>query len=144
MNYIHEAREFLKHFKDMKIANENLRYKIDEMNEKISEVKGMTISDMPKGGGSNHPDDNLCNAMFERDRCLEALSKNSIKLSRATTIFNKLDKESKEILTMYYIEEEKTDTEIARELGIGRTKLSLKKNSALRKFAIQLFGINAL
>ncbi|QLY82247.1 sigma-70 family RNA polymerase sigma factor [Clostridium intestinale] len=144
MNYIHEAKEFLRHYKDIKIANENLRYKIKELNSRLGEVKSMTISDMPKGGGGELPDDKLCNIVFERDKNIEALQKNSLTLTKATTILNKLDEESRKVLILSFIEDDKTDTEIARELKITRPTLNEKRKKALKKFSIQLYGIKAI
>ncbi|ERK31568.1 sigma factor-like helix-turn-helix DNA-binding protein [Clostridium intestinale] len=144
MNYIHEAKEFLRHYKDLKIANENLRYKITELNSKLSEIKSMQITDMPHGGGGELPDDKLCNIVFERDKNIEALQKNSLILTRSTAILNKLEEEYRKVLILSFIENERTDTEIARELNVTRPTLNDKRRKALKKFSIQLYGIKAV
>ena len=144
MNYIHEAKEFLRQYKNLRIANDNLRDKIAMLRTELEGYKPVNSSGMP-GGGSSSPDDSLCNLIFERDRNIEALQANSLRLSKATAILNKLDKESLDILKLSFIEsEEKTDTEIAKELGIGRTTLNEKRRRALKEFSIQLFGIKAM
>lgn len=144
MNYIREAEEILNHYRDLQIANTNLEERLEEIYAQLNDAKAIEISDMPKGGGNNSPDDRICNLIYQRDETEHNLQINRNTLHKIEEILEKLGSENKEILLESFDDIGKTDSSIAKSLGISRTTLIQKRGKALKKFAVQLFGIKAV
>lgn len=145
MNYIKETVNILKNMENLKKAEENLKYQIIEVRSDLKSTKSSIITDMPQGGSCSH-DDRTCNLIFKEKQLLKNLKETQIKISKVNKLFEGLSEEEKLLLEKVYGEESelKTDTDIAKELGISRATLSNKKNRVTKKLAIQLWGIATL
>lgn len=145
MNYIKETVNILKNMENLKKAEENLKYQIIEVRSDLKSTKSLIITDMPQGS-SDSPDDRTCNLIFREKQLLKNLKETQIKISKVNRLFEGLSEEEKLLLEKVYGEESelKTDTDIAKELGISRATLSNKKNRVTKKLAIQLWGIATL
>lgn len=146
MNYIKETVNILKNMENLKKAEENLKYQIIEVRSDLKSTKSLIITDMPQGGSGSSPDDRTCNLIFKEKQLLKNLKETQIKISKINRLFEGLSEEEKLLLEKVYGEESefKTDTDIAKELGISRATLSNKKNRVTKKLAIQLWGIATL
>lgn len=142
MNYIKETVNILKNMENLKKAEENLKYQIIEVRSDLKSTKSLIITDMPQGS-SGSPDDRTCNLIFKEKQLLKNLKETQIKIAKVNRLFEGLSEEEKLLLEKVYGEESelKTDTDIAKELGISRVTLSNKKNRVTKKLAIQLWGI---
>lgn len=140
MNYIWEAKDFLKHYREYENANKNLIDKLSKLNAGLEGYKPINYSDMPHGSGEASPDDKLCNMIFERDVTKNCLKENKIKIDDCEKIIAGLDEECKNILTMSCIDE-LPEIQIMHKLNISRANYFRKKGEALRSLARQLFGI---
>lgn len=139
MNYIWEAKDFLKHFREYENADKNLNDKLKKLNTELEGYKPINYSDMPHGS-SETTDDQLCNMIFERDFTKECLMSNKNKINECKQILNNLNEEYKKILILSCIDE-LPETEIMQKLNISRANYFRKKNEALRTLAKNLFGI---
>ncbi len=142
MNYITEAIEYLTHYKELDIANDNIKLRIKEVEGELESCKGAIYSDMPKGS-KTMPDDRICNLIFQRDRLKEIQEENKLKLNTIESMFNKLEDEYKNILTISYVER-KNEMAILDELNMSRATYYRIRSKAIKSFAIQLFGIVAI
>lgn len=142
MNYITEAIEYLTHYKDLDIANDNIELRIKEVESELEGCKGAVYSDMPKGSKAM-PDDRICNLIFQKDRLKELHEENKLKLSQLENMFNKLEDEYRDILKLSYVER-KNEMSILDELSMSRATYYRLRTKAIKSFAIQLFGIAAI
>ncbi|WP_368244110.1 hypothetical protein [Clostridium tertium] len=145
MNYIKETVNILKNMENLKKAEENLKYQIIEVRSDLKSTKSLIITDMPQGG-SGSPDDRICNLIFKEKQLLKNLKETQIKISKVNKLLEGLSEEDKLLLEKVYCEDSelKTDTDLAKELGISRATLSNKKSRVTKKLAIQLWGIATL
>lgn len=140
MDYLGEAKDFLKNYKYYKIASKNLQNKLNELVSKLEGYKSVVYSDMPSGKSGAAPDDRLCNMIFEKDRISELLKENKSKISEIETILSNLSDDHRNILIKAYINEE-SEVQITMDLCISRRTYYRYKNDAIRELARQLFGI---
>lgn len=145
MNYIKETVNILKNMENLRKAEENLKYQIIEVRSDLKSTKSLIITDMPQGS-SGSPDDRTCNLIFKEKQLLKNLKETQIKISKVNKLLEGLSQEDKLLLEKVYGEESelKTDTDIAKELGVSRATLSNKKSRVTKKLAIQLWGIATL
>lgn len=141
MNYISEIIIIIKNYNNLKIAQENLKDKLRDINTKLEGYKSINYGNIHgSGAGAN---DKILNLLFEKNKTLEAYKENKITLNKLNKIFSGLSQDEKEVLLHAYIED-KTDTEIAKELDISRKTLNDKKRKAIKKLAVQYWGIKAI
>lgn len=147
MNYIKEAEKYLRHYRD-------LQHSIDYMNKKISKLtweglpdgykKNITIDDMPHGSKFK---DEMYNIAFELKTFQRMKEETEKELKEMDSILNKLAKEDsnyEKVLRYWYIEK-KPKEEIAELIHYSsRTTIYEIKGKAIRKFAVMIFGLDAL
>lgn len=138
-NYIKETKLLIKKYNDLKIAEENLKDKLVEHELSMISCKGQDLSGMP-GGSRLTGDEKMTNAIFKKEVLLEQLDKLQERLRKMEKAFKGLTIEERKTL-FKMLDESKTDTLIAQELGISRTTLDKKRKVLLNKFATLLWGI---
>lgn len=141
MDYVREAKEFLKNYRDYVIAQENLKDRLKELNTTMNNCKMIDYSGMPRAQ-STEPDDRICNLIFERDETKKCLEENTAMLEKAKKIIANLTKEQQQILELSYIAED-TDTAISLRLHMSPRTFYRAKSEAIRTLARQLWGISA-
>lgn len=151
MDYIREAVEYLKSYKDMKISLKNLKDEIRELGLEIPGDTAISFSDMPGGSGPHLPDDKIINKMCRLEQAKEEYIATKKKLEKMDKIIAKLsyggNKCYEKVLRMWYIDngDKKPDAEeIAKELNYTERHVYRIKGIALRKFAIQLHGVKVI
>lgn len=142
MNYIRETIEYLRNYDNIMNATVNLQERLMELEAALDGYKAIDYSGMPKGGSTAH-DDRLCNLIFNRDRTLELLNANLDAELKIKDVIDKLDEETKKILVMAYIQN-KGENKIMSDLSVSRRTYYRMKNEAIRKLAVQLFGIRVV
>lgn len=144
MDYIREAIEYLKSYKDLQMAVINLKEEIQKLD---AELKGsaITYKDMPGGSGALQSDDVMLNKLFRLQQCKLKYAESYREIKRIDRILEGLSEgEGNEkhtaILKRTFIDGGDIDV-IADELGYSRRQYYRVRNVALRRFAVQLFGI---
>lgn len=141
MDYIYEAKEFLKNYRTYKRADENLRDKLGDLDTALEGYKPTDLSGMP-GAAAENPDDRICNLIFERDKTKEAYEANRQLLEKAEKILQGMDKDLREILVMAYVDE-MFETDIVKKLCLSRPTYFRIKGKAIRQLAREIWGIKA-
>lgn len=146
MNYIKETVNILKNMDSLKMAERNIELRLKEVRSAMHCTKSIEISDMPKGSSASLPDDRICNLIFEEKELIKRLEETKNKTILMQQLLDGLTDDEKIILDKAYGEdsEYKTDTDIAKELNISRRGYIDKKKNAIKKLAIQLWGIVAI
>lgn len=144
MDYKREAIEYLKSYKDTLNSVRNLREEISILD---AELKGsaITYTDMPGGGGVVPADDIMINKIFRKALAERGLKESSITIKRIDRILESLNDEDRhgDMLRRSFIERlsDKDIEELADEFGYSRRQFYRVREKALKRFAIQLFGI---
>jgi DNA-directed RNA polymerase specialized sigma24 family protein len=143
MDYIREATEYLKSYSYLKGEEKELEEKIQEIEEELLNVKEIHYSDMPTGSNRNRPDDELVNTIFRLDKCKNKLDSMREDMKKIVLSLNKLPPYERDVLTYYYIDGIR-DFSLYEKLRCSERKFYSDKAKIIRKFAIQLFGIEVI
>lgn len=143
MDYIREATEYLKSYSYLKVEEKELEEKIGEIEEELLNVKEIHYSDMPTGSNRNRPDDELVNTIFRLDKCKNKLDSMREDMKKIVLSLNKLPPYERDVLTYYYIDGIR-DFSLYEKLRCSERKFYSDKAKIIRKFAIQLFGIEVI
>lgn len=151
MNYfngVSMADQLLKHYKGLERSVQNLDQRINSLVRRASPrpLKAIDIEEMIKAGGKK---DTTLNLLFEIKVLMDTRDETKEELSRIDKVLEDIEKEPgckfyTPVLRAWYID--KTPKEdIAKEIGYSsRQSIYDIKNAALRKFAVELFGIKSL
>lgn len=145
MDYVREAENILRGYNDIVDSVENLKKELSEINAEITCLKNFNYSGMPQGGGSSLPDDILVNKLFRKQKATEELKITIHKLGRINDILSKLsegngNEEHEKILRAFYIKNLKAEN-LEKEMECSERHAYRLKNTAIRRFAVQYFGI---
>ncbi len=147
MNCIREAEEHLWYYRDMKRSLEHIERKLNKLHwdGKPQELKAVEIDGMPH---ANRQHDDMINIMYEYKRYLHMKETTELEIKEIDMILDDITKEKgcehyKDVLKMWYIEKA-TKYEIALKIGYSERSVYHHKEKAIKKFAIQLFGLSAL
>jgi DNA-directed RNA polymerase specialized sigma subunit len=144
MDYIREAIEYLKSYRDLEIAKMNLEGKVCLIN---TEINGQAISYKHTTGGSGaETDDILINKIFARDQAAIQLKETKRSLEHVDKVIQAFEQEHEQYgkLLRLWLIEKKSLRYTAEQLDITERHIHRIKNQALRQFSIQLFGIKAM
>lgn len=144
MDIIKDAESYLEGYWDLKDSITTIAKEIELLDEDIKSVKSLDYSGMPHGSGAAHPDDRLVNLLYKKQVKESLLERTKAKVAFIDDILTKLSKdEDGKVLKAYYIDVLRKE-ELERVIGSCERNIYRMKNKALRRFAIQLFGIVAL
>lgn len=147
MDYIREAEKYLYHYRDLE---KSLEWQEKEINKLMwqgapRDISAVYLDGMPKG--SIH--DETINTLFKLNMYVGMKKETEEEISKIDEILKDIGSEQgcenyEKVLRMWYIEG-KSKEEIAQALNYNsRTSIYEIRNQAIRKFAIRLFGIDAL
>ncbi|WMJ80965.1 DUF1492 domain-containing protein [Clostridium sp. MB40-C1] len=147
MNYINEAMEYLTSYKDLKIAIENLNEKEIKLNERLYGLRSGNFNGMPKGK-SVEADDILVNTIFQLDQTRKFIKETEDKIKEIDDVLKNLKEnddteEYEKLLRLWYIEDW-TKIAMTEEFNCSDRQLYRIRAKAIRKLAIQLFGIKVI
>jgi hypothetical protein len=147
MDYIREAEKKLAHYKDMQ---RSLKYQDREISKlkwagAPNGITGMSMDGMPKGNKA----DEMINIAFELKAYMDMKNATEQAILEIDTILKNISIDKgcelyERVLRLWYIECMKKE-KILSELNYGSlTSIYELKNAAIRKFAVNLFGYEAL
>lgn len=145
MDYIRDAIEFLKNYDNLKVALDNLEDDIKELKADLAvgQLGAMEYSDMPKGDSSQLPDDKIVNKIYALKVKRQEYLITKKTLGKMDKVLSQLPKEDERILRAWYIEGLRGES-VLKETHCSERNFYRCKSQALRTFAIQIHGINAV
>jgi hypothetical protein len=148
MDYIKEAENYLRNYNDLVDSVDNLKNEIYEINADLTSIKNIDYSGMPHGSGGALPDDKLINKLYRKQKAEEELKKTLIAINRIDCVLKKLsegedNKKYEKILRLYYIEGARGQA-LEEALECSERHCYRLKGIAIRRLAVQLFGIKGL
>jgi hypothetical protein len=147
MDYLREAIEHLRSYNDLNFALQNLSREINDLKATMPDVKAIEITGMPPGGGSGTADDILINKMYRLQMAEKEYKATYKAVKKIDQVLNDISKDDCEkygqLLRLWFIQHRSKD-EIAEELTYYERQIYRIKDIALKKFAIQYFGIDVI
>lgn len=142
MDYIREAIERLRHLKNLYKAQENLKDTILDLKLKC-QGKERVLDGMPKGSGSVTYDDEIINNMFKLQQSEAQFKETVAAIKKINKELDGLEEKDRELLVQWYVE--KIDRlDLCSKYNISQSELYRRKDKAIRKFAVQVFGIRVI
>lgn len=148
MDYIKEAEKYLWHYRDLKLS-------LDRINREIIKIKWdgcpADISAINLDGMPHNPkfQDDMINLIYKLKTYQEMQENTQKEINEIDNILKNISKEPgcenyEKVLRLWYIDK-KSKEEIAASLNYNsRKSIYTLRNEAIRKFAINLFGLSAL
>lgn len=148
MDYIREAIEYLKSYKDLQASLENLSFEIKELNAVIPGDKSIELDGMPHGSGSSLPDDAIVNKLFRLQKAKEEYVKTKKAIDHMDKVLAGLSdseehKIHEKVLRLWFLENRRAD-DIGKQINCSERHVFRIKNIAIRRLAVQLFGIKVI
>ena len=145
MNWKFEAMEKLRLYEAKKQSLRSIPEEIERLESAMKSIRSATADGTPvKGGGSGRDDMMLSNIVHreELDRALEQAKKWVDLVDAGLEI---LSQDERLILDRFYIHPARGNVDrLCGELGIEKTQVYTKKDSALHHFTISLYGCSEI
>lgn len=148
MNYIKEAEDYLRNYNDLLKSVDNLKKEISEINSELTCIKSIDYSGMPHGSGSGFPEDRLVNKLYRKQKAEDELKRTVKAIKRLDAVLKGLsegegNEKHEEILRLFYIEGARGQA-LEEALECSERHCYRLKGMAIRRLAVQLFGIKVL
>jgi len=148
MDYIKEAENRLRNYNDLVDSVDNLKQELYELNAELTNVKDINYSGMPHGSGGLLPDDRLVNKLYRKQKAIEELKKTLKAIKRMDNVLKNLsngegNEKHEKVLRLFYIEGARGHA-LEEALDCSERHCYRLKGIAIRRLAVQLFGIKGL
>jgi len=141
MNWKHEAIENLKKYNAKNISVHNLQDEIAELTARKNGIRSATGDATPVKGGGNGREDAMINSMVRLERLQTNLREVKRWITRMERGLSSLNEEEMKLLTRFYITPEKGAADrLASDLLIDIKTVYARRDNALRKFTIAMYG----
>lgn len=141
MNWQDVAIEKLKFYEAKKLSLRNIPLEIAEIESTMISIRSAR-PDMPsvKGGGFGY-EDKLLNCIVRKEELQRVLDRAQLSVDEITGALQILSQEEQLILDRFYINPAKGNVErLCSELSTEQSTVYRRKDTALRKFTIALYG----
>jgi len=148
MNYIREAENYLRYYRELHQSIEHADYMINKL-AKQTAPKGISAVSMDITGVRAGKPVNTLNQIYQLQMWKEMKDRTMVEIGKVDNVLESISKDQgcenyKSILFMWYVEK-KAKEAIAEEIGYShRQSVYEIRNKAIKKFAVALFGIVAL
>lgn len=148
MDYVKEAEGYLRSYTDLTEAVENLENELDFLEEELTGAKAIDYSGMPGGGGASLPDDRLVNLLYKKQIKEKSLELTKKKIDHIDLVLSQLsigegNEQDEKVLRKFFIDNLRGQA-LEKEFTVSERHVYRMKGKAIRRFAIQIFGIKGL
>lgn len=141
MYWKHEAIENLKDYSAKKASIQNLTDEIKELAAKRGSIRSATADGVAVMGGGSGREDAIINNIVRLDKLRGNLRDTEQFIARMDRGLGFLEIDEQELLVRFYVTPEKYAAEhFADELGVDIKTVYHRKDRALRKFTIAMYG----
>ena len=142
MNWKLEAMEKLQRYDAMRQAEMNLPEEIKRLEAEAYSLRGKNMESTPVKTRGCRPEDILLSNLVQRQELASALEKTIRWLQITDRALSALTPEEKLILHRLYIYPERGSVDrLCGELNVEQSSIYRKRDKALRKFTIALYGM---
>lgn len=142
MNWKNEAMEKLRRYNAMRQAAQNLPQEIYRLEQDAASIRSARTDGTPVKGGTNGREKWLLDNLVVRQELQENLRQTNRWLTTADRALHSLTAEEQLILHRMFILPEKGCLErLQNELGVEQSTIYRKRDKALERFTIALYGM---
>ena len=135
------AKDKLYNYSAKQASVANLTDEIHELEYRRRGIRSATSDGTPVAGGTNKREEMLLNTIARQEELKENLHSVSRWIKRVERGLAELTEEENTILSRFYIDPEKGAAErLAMDLGIDVKTVYWRKDRALRKFTMAMYG----
>ena len=140
MNWKREAIDKLKNYEAHREALENIPKEIKRLESAYAGIRSATTDGTPVSGGGNTREDSMLSNIVHRDELKRRLKEARLwVVDKALAV---LDDEERLVLDRFYIHRAKGNVgELCERLNVEQATVYRKRDSALRRFTIALYGV---
>ena len=141
MNWREEAAGRLENYRHMKNAASSIRKEIKRLEMEAASLKGSSADRVCVPGTAGRREDRLLNNLVRRQELEDSLEQVRLWVDATDGALATLHSEEHQLLDRIYIRGDWGNvTELAQELGMERSTIYRKRDDALRKFTVALYG----
>ena len=142
MNWKREAIDKLKHYDAHREALENIPKEIKRLESAYAGIRSATTDGTPVSGGGNTREDSMLSNIVHRDELKRRLREARLWVAQVDKALAVLDDEERLVLDRFYIHRAKGNVgELCERLNVEQATVYRKRDSALRRFTIALYGV---
>ena len=142
MNWKREAADKLKNYEAHKQALECLPKEIKRLESAYTGIRSATTDGTPVSGGGNTREDSMLSNIVHRDELKRRLKEARLWVAQVDKALAVLDDEERLVLDRFYIHRAKGNVgELCERLNVEQATVYRKRDSALRRFTIALYGV---
>lgn len=141
MNWKGEAVEKLRKYEAMCRSLQNIPLEVKRLEVDARAIRGARTDGTPVKGGGSGREDALLNNLAHRQELSWALEQAKYWVEITRSGLETLTPEEKLVLQRFYLSPERGSVErLCMELGVEQSSIYRKRDKALRKFALALYG----
>ena len=138
----YNAIQDLREYRPLQESLTNIPQEIAAIDLDMQMVKGVSFDKIPVEGGASRHEDRLISGIDRKQRLSENLNVAKMRVERIERGLRVLSDTEQLILRRFYIQREGRYVErLCEELGYEERNIYKIKDSALKKFALSMFGI---
>ena len=142
MNWKREAIDKLKNYEARREALENIPKEIKRLESAYAGIRSATTDGTPVSGGGNTREDSMLSNIVHRDELKRRLREARLWVAQVDKALAVLDDEERLVLDRFYIHQAKGNVgELCERLNVEQATVYRKRDSALRRFTIALYGV---
>lgn len=142
MNWKREAIDKLKNYEAHREALENIPKEIKRLESAYAGIQSATTDGTPVSGGGNTREDSMLSNIVHRDELKRRLKEARLWVAQVDKALAVLDDEERLVLDRFYIHRAKGNVgELCERLNVEQATVYRKRDSALRRFTIALYGV---
>lgn len=142
MNWVKEAESKLRDYAAKEQSLESVAERIAQLQAEMTCVRSATTDSTAVHGGGNCREDALLNNIAERDELQRVKASTTEWLEWVNGALTALSDTDKNLLDKFYISRRKGHVEwLCEEMHLEKAQVYKRKDAALRKFTLLLYGV---
>ena len=141
MNWKHEAIDKLKSYEAHVEALENIPKEIKRLESAYAGIRCAATDGIPVSGGGSTREDSMLSNIVHRDELKRRLKEARLWVAQVDKALAVLNNEERLVLERFYIHQAKGNVgELCERLNLEKTAVYDRRDKALRRFTIALYG----
>lgn len=141
MDWKREAMEKLKRYNAMKQSLRSIPEEIGRLESEMQSIRSATSDGTPVSGGGSGREDRYLSNIVHREELSRSLEQAKVWVRLVDTGLAILSQEERLVLDRFYINPAMGNVDrLCMELGIEKSQVYTRKNSALHHFTLSLYG----
>lgn len=141
MDWKREAADKLRNYEARKQATENIQEEIKRLEIEYTSIRSAVTAGPPVSGGGSSREDVLLNNIAHREELKRRLRDVRLWVSQVDKALGVLDADERIVLDRLYIHQSKASViELCEKLNLEKSSVYRKRDNALRRFTIALYG----